>query len=73
MERFEYEITTHTSENFKKTAYTCTEVGECKLPDDQTALLLNVLNDRGREGWELVQFTFNKTGITAFWKRKYKE
>jgi hypothetical protein len=31
------------------------------------------LNDRGRQGWELVQISFSKDGAMAFWKRAILE
>jgi hypothetical protein len=69
MELFEYEITTHASDNLNKIAIACSEEGECKIPCDQNELLTILLNERGLQGWELVQLFINKTGATAFWKR----
>ena len=70
MELFEYEITTHTFVNLKEVAIACSAEGECKIPCDQNVLLTNLLNERGLQGWELVQLFINKTGATVFWKRK---
>jgi len=70
MDRFEYEVTTHASDSFKEDAFACSEEGECKIPGDKNALLTKALNERGLQGWELVQLFINKTGATAFWKRK---
>jgi hypothetical protein len=72
VERFEYEVTMHRSDNFKEEAFACSEAGECKIPSEQNALLTRLLNERGLQGWELVQLFINKTGATAFWKRKLK-
>lgn len=73
MDRFEYEITRHGSETFTKLVYFCTEKGECDLADvpakDPTALAA-ILNQKGAEGWELVQMMFGEGGVMACWKRK---
>lgn len=73
MKRFEYDITVHAAEAFREVAYFCTEEGECNLgdvPGDQVGMLTGLLNVRGMEGWELVQISFRKSGIMAFWKRE---
>jgi len=73
MKSFEYEITKHPAESFEKVIYFCTETGECTLdevPVDQTEILAEILNERGKQGWELVQVAFGKEGLMAFWKRK---
>ena len=44
-----------------------------EVPEEQTGILQKVLNERGRQGWELVQVSFGKEGILAFWKRKTKD
>ena len=76
MKTFEYEITQHPAENFRQLVYFCTETGECSLhdvPRDQTAVLTGILNERGQQGWALVQVSFGKDGVMAFWKRKVQE
>lgn len=76
MERFEYSITRHPAESFRETAYFCTAEGACRLEDvpvDQTAILENLLNERGKHGWELVQIAFGTSGLLAFWKRRIVE
>ena len=75
MSNFEYEITKHTAQAFEKIIYFCTETGDCTLdevPADQTEVLSGILNERGKQGWELVQVAFGKEGLMAFWKRKVK-
>lgn len=70
--QFEYEITVHPEETFHELVYFCTATGECapeRAPGDMTRALTGVLNDRGREGWELVHVTFSAAGVVAFWKR----
>jgi len=39
---------------------------------DQTEILGEMLNERGKQGWELVQISFGKEGLMAFWKREAK-
>ena len=76
MKHFEYEITHHPADTFKQVVYFCTDTGECTLdqvPRDQTATLAEILNERGQQGWELVQVSFGKDGAMAFWKRRMKE
>ena len=70
---FEYEITKHPAESFENIVYFCTESGECSLDQvstDQTEILSGILNERGRQGWELLQIAFGKEGLMAFWKRE---
>lgn len=73
MKRFEYNITKHPAESFTDLVYYCTESGECtldKIPQDQTDLLQDILNSEGGNGWELVQVSFGRNGILAFWKKE---
>lgn len=73
MDRFEYSVTRHPAEAFRETAYFCTDHGDCSLEDvpvDQAAVLENLLNARGQQGWELVQVIFGRNGLLAFWKRR---
>jgi hypothetical protein len=73
MKRFEYSITKHPAEFFTELAYYCTEAGECTLdqiPQDQTGILQSILNGEGENGWELVQVSFGRNGILAFWKKE---
>jgi len=76
MKSFEYEITKHPAEAFKQIIYFCTETGQCSLdevPGDQTETLAKILNEKGKQGWELVQISFGKEGLMAFWKRTIKD
>jgi len=73
MKHFEYEITQHSADTFDKVIYFCTETGQCSLDEiskDETRVLTDILNNRGRGGWELVQVSFGKDGLLAFWKRE---
>ncbi len=73
MDQFEYMVTTYSSDTFKQLVYFCSEAGECALeqvPSDQLNTLRSVLNEQGRQGWELVQLSFGTDGVLGFWKRK---
>lgn len=75
MEQFEYEITQHSSDTFDKIIYFCSESGQCGIDEvskSQTRVLTDILNKRGSNGWELVQISYGKDGIMAFWKRRMK-
>lgn len=72
MTRYTYEITMHPADEFSRLTYFCTESGECSLediPDDQAVILRDILNQKGNEGWELVQLFFGKDGVMALWKK----
>jgi hypothetical protein len=76
VKRFEYEITHHSGDSFRQLVYFCSDAGECsveEVPGDQTKILADILNERGRQGWELVQVHFGKDGVMAYWKRKVKD
>lgn len=73
MKRFEYDITRHPADSFRTLVYFCSEQGACELkdvPSDQTAALGKMFNERGAEGWELVQVFFGQDGMVALWKRE---
>ena len=66
MERFDYEISKHPADTFKQLVYFCSVAGECRLeevPADQTGILSDIFNERGRQRWELVEAYFRKDGI----------
>ncbi len=73
MERFEYEISTHGGNTFTKLTYFCSEKGECSLeevPAEEPQILVNLMNERGKQGWELIQLVFGRDGVMTFWKRR---
>lgn len=73
MERFEYTVTRHTAEMFSKLVYFCSAKGDCDLehvPEAEPDALVDLLNRRGEEGWELIQLVFRRGGLAAFWKRR---
>ena len=73
MKRFEYTITKHPTDEFKQLVYFCTDHGKCnleELPSDQLTTLGTLLNERGEQGWELVQVFLGRDGVVGFWKRE---
>lgn len=73
MDRFEYEITRYPSETFSRVVYFCTDTGDCgidEIPSEEPQALVELLNERGDQGWELVQLLFGNKGVMACWKRK---
>ncbi len=76
MKKFEYEITKHDAYTFDKVTYFCSDEGECKIDDvslSQINILTNLLNERGKGGWEMVQANFKNNGVMIFWKREAKK
>lgn len=76
MQRFEYEITRHQADTFRELTFYCSEKGACsldKVPREQSDVLRDLLNERGWQGWELVQIAFGDNGLMAFWKRALAE
>ena len=72
MIKFQYDITKHSSDEFTQLVYFCTDSGECdfdQLPNDQLHLLVDRFNEKGSQGWGLVQVFFGGDGAIAFWKR----
>lgn len=76
MNKYEYDITSHSSESFKRVVYFCTDKGDCRIhevPAEEPEALVQVLNEKGSFGWELVQLMFGKEGVMAFWKRQLQD
>ncbi|MFH1138758.1 MAG: hypothetical protein V1816_21990 [Pseudomonadota bacterium] len=73
MKKYEYDVTLHPAAEFREAAYFCGEDGKCNLeevPGSQVRSLTGILNGRGAEGWELVQLSFGRDGVMAFWKKE---
>jgi hypothetical protein len=73
MDRYEYDVTTHAADTFSRLIYFCSEKGNCTLeevPAEEPQILVGLLNERGLEGWELIQLLFGKDGVMACWKRR---
>ncbi len=74
MERFEYDMTRHSAESLGDLVFVCTEAGECGPANTgggtESVALMHVLNQRGEQGWELVQIMTGAQEIAAVWKRR---
>jgi len=73
MNRFEYQITSYPADAFQKVVYFCSEKGVCgpeDLPAEEPQALVDILNEKGLEGWELIQLMFGNEGLLACWKRR---
>ncbi|SHI81511.1 hypothetical protein SAMN02745216_00583 [Desulfatibacillum alkenivorans DSM 16219] len=76
MENFEYDVTFYPQDAFSRVVAFCNESGGCtldKVPETQWSALTAVLNEKGAQGWELVQVGFGKDGCMAIWKRRRQE
>lgn len=76
MKRFEYQVTQHPADRFNQVVYFCSATAECSLnevPGDQAKILEEILNEQGKQGWDLIKIAFGKDGVMAFWKRKVKD
>lgn len=72
MVKFEYAITSYAPGIFIKEEYFCSPDGECIKeikPDKEHGVLLEILNKRGKQGWELACISTSEKDIVAFWKR----
>ena len=72
MKKYDYDITHHPVESLGRSDFVCSEDGACG-PDadaERTDSLKEILNERGKLGWELVQLAFGRGGALAFWKRE---
>lgn len=73
MKRFEYDVQVYQASAFQQLIYFCTSDGECSeepAPANLTTRLTELLNERGREGWDLVDIIPSKSGILSVWKRE---
>jgi len=74
--KFVYEVKKYPSDQFLRMAYFYTDKGECtleELPAEQMSAFEDLLNERGSDGWELVQSFFGTDGVMTIWKREQKE
>jgi len=73
MEQFEYDVTNYPHDVLIRRNYFCFPTGECvaeEAEDTGKQCLKDIMNQKGVDGWELVQFEFGRQGVTAFWKRR---
>jgi hypothetical protein len=50
----------------------CDAQGDCffdEAPSPYEAALKEILNERGQDGWDLVQVTFRERELICFWKK----
>lgn len=76
MTRYEYKVTRRSADEFSEVIYFCTSEGTCgseRVPGDQIEKLTEILNEEGRNGWDLLQMAFGKNGILMFWKKAIPE
>ena len=73
MDSFEYRVSLHPADVFKDIILFCSSDGSCNMEvvaSEQIKKMETLLNERGLEGWELVQASFGKEGVLVFWKRQ---
>ena len=73
MRRWEYDVTIEKTDNFRTLAYFCSADGECvakTVPGKEPRALVDLLNQRGAEGWELVQLSASGQELMGVWKRE---
>ncbi len=73
METYEYRITKHSADAFRKVMFFCSSQGDCGIdetPAEEFHNVTSILNREGMKGWELVQIMFGKDGMLVFWKRR---
>ncbi len=72
MDYFEYRVTVHPAEEFRDMILFCSSEGGCNMEviaSKQIEKMEILLNEKGLQGWELVQASFGKDGVLVFWKR----
>ncbi len=73
MKTFAYDVTLYPLTRFKELSFICSEEGTCAIQETSAGsldLLVSILNERGREGWELVELISRPSGLVAIWKRE---
>jgi len=87
VERWEYEITTHTAGEVLKVreelghppdpqgpdVVYCDTEGVCffdEAPNPYVEAIVHILNEKGKEGWELVQIAFRQNDFICIWRRE---
>ncbi len=87
MARWEYDITTHSSEDVLRvreelghprdpvgpTVVYCDTDAQCffdEAPNPYVEAIVHILNEKGGEGWELVQMAFRESDFICVWRRE---
>ena len=87
MKKYEYTITTHTSDEILATisdlsadveppVVYCDAEGACffdEAPNPYTAAIVEILNGQGEQGWILVQVALREQDMICFWRRERRE
>jgi len=80
MANWEYKVTSHIIEELKKceeqsekrAVFSCNESGSCMVNDVctmGTSALESVLNENGKEGWELIETNYHHGELLCIWKK----
>jgi len=83
MATWEYKVTNHFIEELKKCEaspnaprlFSCNETGKCMVHDVRkigTDTLSSLLNEYGKEEWELIMTTYHHGELLCIWKRPKK-
>ncbi len=80
MANWEYKVTSHIIEELKqcedlpdkRKVFSCNESGSCMVNDVctmGTSALESVLNEKGKDGWELIVTNYHHGELLCIWKR----
>lgn len=86
MTKWEYDITSYSIEQVlaqrdklglpaeeERPVMFCTDKGACffdNIPNPNIQVILDILNSKGAEGWQLVDVSFREDEMVCFWKRE---
>jgi len=86
MRKWEYDITSYSIEQVlamrdklglppepERPVMFCTDKGACffdNIPSANVQIIIDILNSRGLEGWQLVGVNFRADEMLCFWKRE---
>jgi len=75
--RWEYDVSFHSEQSITESKetrrFSCDTGGPCvveHLGQVQPEAIVEILNERGQSGWQLVQVDFSDKGMLCFWKRQ---
>ena len=69
VDRWEYSITRDVIKQ-KENFFECGLNGSCFVHDFVEDELLEILNNRGEEGWELIHTEYHHPDVICIWKRR---
>lgn len=79
MARWSYKASTHKLADMLSESdrvISCDDKGHClvhDLPEKNLELLEKVLNEEGKEGWEMIQCHYHAGDLFCLWKKEEKE